>query len=69
MVQFQEYIPLLKLILIPTMVVLACFIVQRWIFYIVEMLKKLNEFLIAFNRASFLLLGLYVALLVYFRIT
>ncbi|OIP51973.1 hypothetical protein AUK10_04295 [Candidatus Gracilibacteria bacterium CG2_30_37_12] len=69
MTQFQEYVPLIKLILLPVGLVLVCFILQRWLRTIVDMLRKLEDFVIAFNKSSILILFLYFVILIYIKLT
>lgn len=59
-----EYAGLIRAILFPTGMVVSCFILQRWLKSIIELFKKLDEFLVAFNKASVLLLFLYFIVLV-----
>lgn len=65
----QEYAPLLKLVLIPTGIVVSCFILQKWLRTIVDMLIKLEAFVVSFNKASILLLLLYFILVAYVKLT
>ena len=65
----MEYAMIAKLILIPTLVVITCFILQRWLRAIVDTLKKLEDFVIAFNKSSVLLLCAYFIILAYIKLT
>ena len=64
-----EYVILAKLVLLPTGIVVGCFLLQRWLRTIVDMLRKLEDFVIAFNKASILLLLLYFVILAYVKLT
>lgn len=67
--QLTEYAMLAKLVLIPTLGVICCFILQRWLRTIVDMLRKLEDFVIAFNKSSILLLIAYFLVLAYVKLT
>lgn len=67
--QLQEYIPIIKLVLIPLAFVLSCAIFQRWIRLIADLIRKIEDALLAFNKASFLLLLLYYVILAYIKLT
>ena len=66
---FQEYIPLIKLILIPLGFVLSCAIFQKWIRLIADLIMKIEAMVLAFNKASFLILLLYYVVLAYIKLT
>lgn len=63
-----EYIPLLKLVLFPIWIVLCMFILQKWLWAIVLTLRKLEDFVISFNKSSLLVLGLYFVVLAYVKL-
>lgn len=69
MTQLQEYIPLVKLILIPLGFVISCAIFQRWVRLISDLIRRIEDALLAFNKASFLLLLLYYVILAYIKLT
>lgn len=64
-----EYAGIIRAVLFPTGIVVSCFILQRWLKSILDLFKKLDEFLMAFNKASILLLFLYYIVLIWVKLT
>ncbi len=64
----QEYAPILRLVLIPVGAVIAGFLLEKWIRKIVDLMRKIEDAVIAFNKASVLMLALYLVVLAYVKL-
>lgn len=64
----QEYTPILRLVLIPVGAVIAGFLLEKWIRKIVDLMRKIEDAVIAFNKASVLMLALYLVVLAYVKL-
>lgn len=68
MPEIQEYAPLIKLIIIPLWIVIGSFLLEKWIKKIVDLWRRLEDLIVAWNKSSLLLLFLYYIVLIYVKL-
>lgn len=69
MTWFSEYLPLIKLILFPALAVAGGFVLERVFKTIVNLIRRLEDLIIAFNRFSVILLAAYFIVLAYLKLS
>ena len=58
---------IVRYVLIPIALMLSSYVLQRWIKSVLEVLKRLEEFVSALNRVSLIILLGYFTILVYLK--